>query len=324
MGRGPRSRHAADPVGVLDVKLLAFGLGYSAHYFIDHFGSGFTNVAGTVRCTEKAEALARDGIEAFVLAPDHADPAIADRVAEADILLISVPPGPSVDPVLERYGRTILRSSRRQILIYLSTIGVYGDRQGSWVDESTEPAPSTHRSRTRLHAERSWAAIGTEAAKKTHILRLAGIYGPGRNALVNLRHGTARRIVKKDQVFNRVHVEDIGRAIAAAIAHPGRGRAWNVADDAPAPPQDVVTYAALLMGIEPPPEQDLADADLTPLARSFYAENKRASNRLLKEALGVELAFPTYRVGLDALWQAGEGRIDLEMPTDPAAAVGET
>jgi nucleoside-diphosphate-sugar epimerase len=325
MGRGPRSRHPTDPEGGLDVKLLAFGLGYSARSFIDRFGSGFASMAGTVRSAEKAEAHLRDGIETFVLAPDHADPAIADRVMEADVLLISIPPGPSVDPVLSRYGRMILRSSRRQIIVYLSTIGVYGDRRGGWVDESTAPAPTTLRSRTRLQAERSWSAIGTEPGKKTHILRLAGIYGPSRNALVNLRRGTARRIVKKNQVFNRVHVEDVGRAIAAAVAHPGRGRAWNVADDAPAPPQDVVTYAAMLMGIPPPPEQELADADLTPLARSFYAENKRASNRLLKEALGVELAYPTYRVGLDALWQAGEGRLDLEVPTEPAtAAAAET
>jgi hypothetical protein len=294
------------------MKLFAFGLGYSAQHFIAHFGSGFTNIAGTVRSAAKAEALLHGGIEAFVLAPDHADPAIVDKVAEADVLLITIPPGVSVDPVLERYGRTILRAARNQIIVYLSTIGVYGDRQGGWVDESTVPVPATVRSWTRLQAERSWRAIGSEPGKKCHILRLAGIYGPSRNALVNLRSGTARRVVKKDQVFNRVHVEDIGRAIAGSIAHLGRGRDWNVADDAPAPPQDVVTYAALLMGIAPPPVQDLADADLSPLARSFYAENKRASNRLLKETLGVKLAFPTYRVGLDALWQAGEGRTEAE------------
>jgi hypothetical protein len=297
------------------MKLFAFGLGYSACCFADRFGSGFASITGTVRSATKAEELARRGIEAFVLAPDHADPVIEERVTEADILLISVPPGASVDPVLSRYGRAILRAPRRQVIVYLSSIGVYGDRGGAWVDEATEPSPSSHRSRTRLQAERSWVAIGREPSKKTHVLRLAGIYGPGRNALVNLRRGTARRIVKKDQVFNRIHVEDIGRAIAAAIAHQGRGRTWNVADDAPAPPQDVVTYAAYLMGVEPPPEEDVAVADLSPMARSFYAENKRASNKLLKEILGVALAFPTYRVGLDALWQAGDGRID------PAASV---
>ncbi len=301
------------------MKLFAFGLGYSAQHFVDRFGAAFDGISGTVRCAAKAEELGSRGIEAFVFASDRDDGAIADRAAQADVLLISVPPDASVDPVLARYGRTIMRSPNRQVLVYLSTIGVYGDRQGGWVDEETEPAPSTHRSRTRLQAERSWAAIGTEPSKKTHILRLAGIYGPTRNALVALRRGTARRIVKKDQVFNRIHVEDIGRAIAAAIAHPGRGRAWNVADDAPAPPQDVVTYAARLMGIVPPPEQDLEEADLTPLARSFYAENKRASNKLLKDVLGVELAYPTYRVGLDALWEAGEGRLEPEAAPEPAA-----
>jgi nucleoside-diphosphate-sugar epimerase len=308
MGGRPRPGPPAEPEGILDLKLFAFGLGYSAKYFVDHFGSAFERVAGTARCAEKAEALGRDGIETLVFARDTDDPTIADRVIEADVLLISVPPEASVDPVLARYGRAILRSPRRQTIVYLSTIGVYGDRQGAWVDETMTPEPSTHRSRTRLQAERSWAAIGSESNKKSHILRLAGIYGPGRNALVNLRRGTARRIVKKDQVFNRIHVEDVGRAIAAAITYPGRGRVWNVSDDAPAPPQDVITYAALLMGISPPPIQDLADADLTPLARSFYAENKRASNRLLKESLGVTLAFPTYRVGLEALWNSGEGR----------------
>jgi nucleoside-diphosphate-sugar epimerase len=321
MGRGPRPGSPAESEGILDVKLFAFGLGYSAQYFVEHFGSAFDAIAGTVRCADKAEAHAREGIDTFVFAPDHDDPAIADRVTDADVLLISIPPGASVDPVLSRYGRTILRSPRRQTIVYLSTIGVYGDRQGGWVDETVTPAPSTHRSRTRLQAEKSWAAIGTEPNKKSHILRLAGIYGPSRNALVNLRRGTARRIVKKDQVFNRVHVEDVGRAIAAAITHPGRGRVWNVADDAPAPPQDVITYAALLMGITPPPVQDLADADLTPLARSFYAENKRASNRLMKETLGVELAYPTYRVGLDALWNAGEGRAESEAAAEQIAPV---
>jgi nucleoside-diphosphate-sugar epimerase len=300
------------------MKLFAFGLGYSARHFIDCYGSAYSAVAGTVRSATKAESLGTEGLEAYVFAPDHDDPAVAARVAEADVLLVSIPPGASVDPVLARYGRTILRSSRRQTIVYLSTIGVYGDRQGGWVDEATDPAPSTIRSRNRLQAEKSWAAIGTEPGKKAHILRLAGIYGPGRNALLGLRQGTARRIVKKDQVFNRIHVEDVGRAIAAAIAHTGRGRISNVADDAPTAPQDVVTYAARLMGIEPPPLQDLADADLTPLARSFYAENKRASNRLMKEVLGVSLAYPTYRVGLDALWRAGEGRADGEPPIEPS------
>jgi nucleoside-diphosphate-sugar epimerase len=170
------------------------------------------------------------------------------------------------------------------------------------------PAPSSERSLARLQVEKSWAAIGKESDKRVHILRLAGIYGPGRNVLLNLKAGTAKRVVKRGQVFNRIHVEDIARAIDAALAHRGPGDVFNVSDDAPAPPQDVITYAAMLMGIEPPPEQDVEAAGLSPVARSFYAENKRVSNRKLKDELGVKLAFPTYRVGLEALWEAGEGR----------------
>jgi nucleoside-diphosphate-sugar epimerase len=149
--------------------------------------------------------------------------------------------------------------------------------------------------------------LARDGRKTIHILRLAGIYGPGRNALVNLKNGTARRIVKQDQIFNRIHVADISAAIAAAIAYDG-GEIFNVADDEPAPPQDVIAYAAKLMGLAPPPEQDIATANLSPLARSFYEENKRASNRKLKEKLGVTLRYPTYRDGLKALWKAGEGR----------------
>jgi nucleoside-diphosphate-sugar epimerase len=169
-------------------------------------------------------------------------------------------------------------------------------------------AKPLERSLARLQVEKSWAAIGKENDKKVYILRLAGIYGPGRNALLNLKDGTAKRVVKRGQVFNRVHVEDIARAIGATLAYKGPGGVFNVSDDAPAPPQDVITYAAMLMGIEPPPEQDVEAAGLSPLARSFYGENKRASNRKLKDELGVKLAFPTYRVGLEALWEAGEGR----------------
>jgi hypothetical protein len=290
------------------MKLFAFGLGYTALHFVERFADQFEAISGTVRGAEKAAALVGEGLEAYGFGPDHEDPQIDGRLAEADVLLVSVPPGTSVDPVLARFGYKIARSHRPLTIIYLSTIGVYGDRHGAWVDESDVPEPLSSRSQARLQAEKSWTAIGKEKGKKTHVLRLAGIYGPGRNALVNLKRGTARRILKKDQVFNRIHVEDASRAIAAAIAYEGQSSIWNVSDDAPAPPQDVVTYAAMLMGIEPPPEEDFETAELTPLTRSFYAENKRASNRRLKEELGVSLAYPTYRVGLDALWEAGEGR----------------
>jgi nucleoside-diphosphate-sugar epimerase len=252
--------------------------------------------------------LASENIETFAFGPEHEDAAIAERVALADVILVSVPPGVSADPVLARFGHRIANLRRQQTIVYLSTIGVYGDARGEWVDETTTPAPSSERSLARLQVEKSWAAIGTESDKKVYILRLAGIYGPGRNVLLNLKAGTANRVVKRGQVFNRIHVEDIARAIGAALACKGRGDVFNVSDDAPAPPQDVITYAAMLMGIEPPPVQDIETADLSSMARSFYAENKRASNRKLKDELGVKLAFPTYRVGLEALWEAGEGR----------------
>ena len=226
------------------------------------------------------------------------------------MLLVSVPPGSSSDPVLARYGRRLAAIKRPQLILYLSTIGVYGDRGGEWVDEEALPTPLSERSKVRVQAEKAWATLAKDRAKPVHLLRLSGIYGPGRTPLVNLREGRAHRYVKPGQVFNRIHVDDIAATLAALIARPGQGgsHAWNVTDDEPAPPQDVVTFAATMMGVEPPPAQDFATADLSPMARSFYGESKRCSNRKIKEVLGVELAYPTYREGIAALWADGEGR----------------
>jgi dTDP-4-dehydrorhamnose reductase len=287
------------------VNLFAFGLGYCAQDFLARYGAQFDGVAGTVRSYYAAECLADARIKPFIFESERADPGIAEALATSDVLLVSIPPDASVDPVLAKFGLQLAKLDRPLTIIYLSTLGVYGDRGGEWVDETRIPMPKHERSVARLRAEKAWAALAKDGRKTIHILRLAGIYGPRRNALVNLKNGTARRIVKGDQVFNRIHVADISAAIAAAIAHDG-GEVFNVADDEPAPPQDVIAYAAKLMGIAPPPEQ--AIEELSPLARSFYEENKRASNRKLKEKLGVTLAFPTYREGLAALWAAGEGR----------------
>lgn len=225
-----------------------------------------------------------------------------ERISEADVLLISIPPGSTGDPAIAAFG-DVLAAGRRKV-VYLSTIGVYGDHSGGWVDESTPPQATLERTRMRIAAEQAWAdATGGEAA----ILRLAGIYGPGRNALVTLRAGTARRIIKPGQVFNRIHVDDIAGAIMAAIQREGGGT-WNVCDDEPAPPQDVITYAAKLMNVAPPPEEAFKTAEMSAMARSFYASSARVSNARLKRELGVTLAYPTYRHGLDALWRAGEGR----------------
>jgi dTDP-4-dehydrorhamnose reductase len=289
------------------MNLFVFGLGYSARYFVAQYGSAFEKVSATVRDKEGRRTPV-SGVEMLHFSPEGASPEIDDRLGGADVILISIPPGTSADPVLARFGRKIAGIKRAQRIIYLSTIGVYGDHGGEWVDESHAPAPKSERSAVRVQAERAWAALGRDPAKTVHILRLSGIYGPQRNPLVNLAEGKARRLVKPGQVFNRIHVEDIARAIAGLLVYEGPSAIWNVTDDEPAPPQDVVTYAASLMGIEPPPEQDFETAQLTPMARSFYGENKRTSNRKIREVLGLDLAFPTYREGLTALWKDGEGR----------------
>jgi len=284
------------------MNLFVFGLGYSARQYLDRFGGGFARVCGTVRSPDRA-GRTHNGCELLRLAPDGADPAIAGRLAEADLLLVSVPPDADGDPVLARFAAPIAASPIRRI-VYLSTVGVYRDHQGQWIDESAPLALEAGRRRRRADAEAAWRRLAPE---RTSILRLAGIYGPGRNALVNLRAGTARRIVKPGQVFNRIHVADVAQAIAAAFAHERTG-VWNVCDDEPAPPQDVVSFAATLLGVAPPPAVDFADAELGAMARSFYATSNRVSNAAMKRDLQVALACPTYREGLTALYRDGEGR----------------
>ena len=282
------------------MRLFILGFGYSARHFVRRFGGAFSHVAGTVRDPAQRDDLA--GIEVHPFSGSVPDRATVERISDADVLLISIPPGSAGDPALAAFGN-VLAASRRKV-VYLSTIGVYGDHGGGWVDESTPPQAALARTQMRIAAEQAWAdATGGDAA----ILRLAGIYGPGRNALATLRAGTARRIVKPGQVFNRIHVDDIASAIMAAVRHRGGGT-WNVCDDEPAPPQDVIAYAAQLMGVAPPPEEPFATAEMSAMARSFYASSARVSNAKLRRELGVTLSCPTYRHGLDALWRAGEGR----------------
>lgn len=282
------------------MRLFILGFGYSARHFVRRFGGTFAQIACTVRDPARRDDLA--GIEVHPFAGSDPDRATVERIREADILLVSIPPGPVGDPAIAAFADA-LATSRRKI-VYLSTIGVYGDHAGAWVDESTPPQAALERTRMRLAAEQAWMdATGGDAA----ILRLAGIYGPGRNALATLRAGTARRIIKPGQVFNRIHVDDIASAIMAAVHHQNGGT-WNVCDDEPAPPQDVIAFAAQLIGIAPPPEESFATAEMSAMARSFYASSARVSNAKLKRELGVTLAYPTYRHGLDALWRAGEGR----------------
>jgi nucleoside-diphosphate-sugar epimerase len=285
------------------VKIFCFGLGYSALHFLGVEES--LEASGTVRSADKAGALRRDGIEAFVFDGQRAEAAIAPRLAAAEALLISVAPG-AEDPVLARFAAAIGAMRRLRAVIYLSTIGVYGDHGGAWVDETSATLPGSQRGRERLLAERQWRALGESMDVPVHILRLAGIYGPGRNLLVKLRAGEARRIVKPGQTFNRTHVEDIVQAIRLTLAAEEEG-VWNVADDEPAPPQDVIAFAAGMLGMSPPPEEPFETADMTPMARSFYADNKRVSIAKLKRELGFSPRYPTYREGLRALAASGEG-----------------
>jgi hypothetical protein len=286
----------------LQKRLFVFGLGYSCLHFLRAQAAAFAKIGGTVRTDTHREALTDTPLALFRFDGTQANPDIAERVSQADLLLVSVPPGTDGDPVLTHFTDAIADSAAR--VIYLSSVGVYADHGGAWIDENATVVRDDTRRGLRARAEAAWQEA---CGERLRILRLAGIYGPDRNAFVNLANGRAHRIVKPGQVFNRIHVDDIARAIAAAADSPHAG-IWNVCDDEPAPPQDVVTYAASLMNVPPPPEQDFAAADLSPMARSFYASNNRMSNAHLKRDLGVSLQYPDYRIGLDALWNASEGR----------------
>ena len=290
------------------VTLLVFGFGFTALHGLDVFSERFAGVVGTVRSPETAERLAQMGVTPRLFGPDATDPALAGDIAAATHLLLSVPPDAEGDPVLRRFRADFEGVRRLSWIGYLSTIGVYGDHGGAWIDEDAPTRPTSARSRQRLAAEAEWLDFGRRTGVPVQVFRLAGIYGPGRNALVNLKQGTAKRLVKPGQVFNRIHAADIAAVLCASMERPRAGAVYNVADDEPAPPQDVVTFAAGLLGVPPPPEVPFDPATLTPMAASFYSESKRASNRLIREELGVALRYPTYREGMRALHAAGEGK----------------
>lgn len=289
------------------MNLFIFGLGFSGRTIAERRLARGDTVTGTVRSQDKARTLSAAGVTARVFGHDGRDDVIDSDIAACEALLISVPPGTGGDPVLAAYARQIASAPNLRWIGYLSTIGVYGDHGGAWVDERTPATPTNARSRERAAAEQAWLAFGAANNIAVQIFRLAGIYGPGQSQLVQLARGTARRIIKPGQVFNRIHVEDIARAVDASLDRPRSGAIYNVTDNEPAPPQDVVTFAASLCGVAPPREISLEDAGLTEMGRSFYAESKRVRNDLLRNELGVTLAYPTYREGLTALRAAGEG-----------------
>jgi nucleoside-diphosphate-sugar epimerase len=257
-------------------------------------------ISATSRTAAGAAAIAAMGYRGWIF--DGTAP-LDDAAFEGVTHIVdSAPPVAEGDPVIAR-NRPQLAARARQLkwAAYLSTTGVYGDHSGGWVDEDTPLTPNTERGEKRVEAEAQWLALWHETGFPIHLFRLAGIYGPGRNQLLSVLDGSARRIIKPGQVFSRIHVEDIARVLVASMAHPHPGRAYNVCDDEACPPQDVIAHAATLLGRPVPPDIPFADAELSPMARSFYADSKRVSNARIKAELGVTLAYPTYREGLAAL-----------------------
>jgi nucleoside-diphosphate-sugar epimerase len=286
--------------------LLCFGLGYSAEHFVAAYGDGFERIIGTVRGAERAAVLnahLSGRLKALVFDGKSSTPELRHAIAEADAALISIPQDEHGDPVLRTFANEFAGARRLSALVYLSTVGVYGDHGGAWVDEDTPVDPAAPRARNRRAAERAWQDFGKRHDARVAVLRLAGIYGPGRNAFTQIAHGDARRIVKPGQVFTRIHVDDISQAIDAALAQRADG-IFNVVDDEPVPPGDPLIFAARLLGVPPPPEipYEEAAASMSPLAKTFWQACRRVKNDKLKRELGVSLRFPTYREGLRALF----------------------
>lgn len=286
----------------MDKTLISFGHGYSAQALAQRLIVDGWRVFGTTRNAQTADAMRDTGVIPLMWGDDD----ISAAVDQASHVLTSIAPTEAGDPVLARFGDDIARNTSRLTWVgYLSTTGVYGDHGGAWVDETTPLTPTTQRGKNRVAAERAWGAMH---GLPLHIFRLAGIYGPGRGPFAKVRNGTAQRIIKPGQMFSRIHVDDIANAVHLSMLSPRTGGTiYNLCDNDPAPPQDVISYAAELLGLPLPPQVDFATADLTPMARSFYSENKRVSNARIKSDLGLELIHPDYKSGLDAILLTEQG-----------------
>lgn len=287
------------------MNVLIFGLGFTGATLARRLLGQGVLVAGTRTDLMSATAvtLASEGVSLAAFGGQAASPQVDRFLEAATHVVICVPPDRDGDPVLRWHGEALARAPHLKWIGYLSTVGVYGDQGGAWIDEDTEPRPTSARSRERLEIENQWLEFGRTSGKRVDVFRIAGIYGPGRSAIDNLQAGTARRIIKPGQVFNRIHVDDIAAALEAAMRRPldAPHRIFNLADDEPSPASDVVAYAARLIGVEPPPEVAFETAGLSPMAASFYSECKRVRNGRLKSTLGVRLAYPTYREGIAAI-----------------------
>lgn len=285
------------------MNVFFFGMGYSSMWAARAIHAGIgpdIPIAGTTRSADGAELLADTTYRIHLFDGTAPGPTLGPELRKATHVVVSIPPDDEGDPVLRHHRTDLASAPELQWLCYYSTVGVYGDFGGATIDEDAATRPVNRRSQRRVEVEEQWRAFARERGVPLCILRLAGIYGPGRSAFDKLRSGDARRIVKPGQVFNRIHVEDIGR-ITMLAAEARLDGTFNLADDEPAPPQDLVTHAAGMIGVAAPPEVAFVDADLSPMARSFYNDNKRVSNARIKQALGVHLIHPTYREGLASI-----------------------
>ncbi|WP_407975780.1 SDR family oxidoreductase [Brucella pseudogrignonensis] len=284
------------------MRIFLFGAGYSARAFSRLMTGEAERIDGTTRNEQNFPLLEKSGIAPIIFDGETASPDLIDRLAKSTHVVISISPRESGDPSLAIVEEALRRPGNTIRWIgYLSTVGVYGNHDGNWIDETAPLAPTSRRSLERVEAESAWEALSERHGTPVALLRLSGIYGPGRNAFVNLERGTARRIIKDGQVFNRIHVDDIAGSLRF-LAGTNTGGAFNITDSEPAPPQDVVAYAAELMGVAIPPEIPIEQADLTPMGRSFYGENKRVSNQRIK-ALGYDFIYPDYKAAFSAMWQ---------------------
>ena len=281
--------------------LVCIGYGFCARVLGARLLADGWRVIATARDADKARALRAQGIEAHIWPANDLINDLPDRTH----LLISAPPNEDGDPFLAHHRDALLaRKDRIEWIGYLSTTAVYGDRAGGWVDETSDLTPASERGKRRVEAERDWLALSETSGLPTHTFRLAGIYGSGRGPFEKIRRGTVQRIDKPGQVFGRIHVEDIATVLQASMASPAPGTTYNVTDDLTCPPQEVIGHAADLLGLPRPPLVPFEDAEMSPMARTFYGENKRVANDRIKADLGITLAYPTYREGLAAILAA--------------------
>ena len=281
--------------------LFCFGFGYSARAFARRCLANGWQVSGTARSKEGVVAMEAAGVRGLVFDGEQRSDEVARGLGSASHVLVSAGPDDRGDPVLRCHRDDLAQSDGLKWIGYLSTVGVYGNHDGAWVDEDTTPNPTSERSKRRLASEMAWRELADNADLALQIFRLAGIYGPGRSAIDKLRAGTARRLIKPGQVFNRIHVEDIALVLQMACAAPDRDGIYNVSDDLPAPPQDVVSFAAEVLGVPEPEALEFDSANISSMARSFYSENKRIRNGKMKETFGISLKFPSYREGIAAI-----------------------